>query len=200
MKLIKIAAILAIFSGSAFAATDGPLSINQSNANLDVSATVEPVISITHVDDVSFGVFTPGIDTFGGEDVVLTESMCIYTNAAGFELELRSNFGVGTGFAMGGEIDRDILPYSIAIEHGTEGDGFEYVPVTLDALSGISYPFLSYASGYYTDTDCNSSTTLQENIVLRFRLLGDDILDALPDDYTDTITITARTSSGTIPQ
>lgn len=200
MKLIKIAAILAIFSGSAFAATNGPLSINQTNASLDVTATVEPVISITHVDDVSFGVFAPGIDTFAGEEFTSVESMCVYTNAAGFELELRSNYGVGTDFVMGGQIDSDILPYSIAIEHGTEGDGFEYVPVTPDALSGVSYGSMSYASGYYTDTDCNSSTTLQENITLYFRVLGDDILGVLPDDYSDTLTITARTTSGVIPE
>lgn len=189
----------ALFSSFTMAASDGALTAFETEATLEMAANVQSLISVTHVGDVSFGLLYPGNNVFAGQTYTQTESICVYTNANGFELEIDAD-GVGdNGFAAIGLGLFDFLPYKVDVRLGQWDDGpnsFNYTDVATNVQPRQTVSGLSYDSTFYNDTDCNSSETLAENIEIVFSLEGDDLMSATPDDYRSTVRITARTTNG----
>jgi hypothetical protein len=188
----------ALVSSLSFAATDGALSPFETSANLSMQANVQSLISITHVDDVTFGSMGPGVNVFGGETYTQTESICVYTNSDTFELEIDAlNSNPTDGFRAEGLGRFGLLPFRIDLREGEFNAGvYTYTDYAVDVTPNQVVGNLSYDTNYYQDEDCNSSTSLQENIQVVFVLQGDDVVNARPDNYVGEVTITARTTTG----
>jgi hypothetical protein len=199
--LLATALLGTLFSATSMAATDGALSPFETTGEMQVAATVQSIISITHVDDVSFGALGPGSNVFAGETYTQTENICVYTNANSFDLQISSSAGGDNGFASEGLGHFENLHYTLDIRRGVWEEGpatFSYYDYAIDVQQNETIQGLNYDTDHYNDTDCNSSTTLQENVQLAFTLNGDDLVDATPDTYWGTVTIIARTSTGEI--
>jgi hypothetical protein len=199
-KMKSLVALAILLPSMAMAATDGPLRISNTDASLTVFASVNAVIAIKHVDDIDFGNFSPGMNVTASDTVKLTEELCVYTNAAQFEIELDSFEGTNQ-FAMKGNSSGNSLPYNISLTSVQESAGtFFETLVDATANEGVTYGPFAYAPSYSDDGCLNSLTgSIVDNMKLDFELSGSDLVTAIPDDYFDSVTITARVIEASLP-
>lgn len=202
MKNTKKMALLAlIISGSANAAFDGSLQPNQTSGSLEVTTLIEPTIAIKNVNDVDFGTYSPGINITSSDNIQKRETICVYTNAASFDLVLTSSNGSSGDFEMRGDTNNDPLPYTVEIMgilH--DGESGFYDGTISQINSGSSYGPYYYHDTYNNDAcrDSTSGSTI-ENIEITFKAKGSDIVLMEPDGYTDVVTITAMAEQASLP-
>lgn len=194
IKLSVIALSLAMLSGMA-SADDSGLSVDEAQATAKVSAVVDSVISIKHVDDISFGNLSPGVNVQYDDELTRVDSICVYSNTEGFDLQLDSANPFDDFFSMVGENTGNEMIYSIGINVFGNGEGGYYNEQVVEkAKTGSTYGPL-YMEVY--DEDCSEMGEMEEqvagdNVQLTYTLSGAGVFNAVPDTYTDTVTITAR--------
>jgi spore coat protein U-like protein len=197
-KLSMIALSVALLSGSAFAANDGPLAVNETSGDLLVSAEVQPVVSIKSVADIDFGLVSPGVNITKAGQMTLSDDICVYTNAASFELQLDSSEQGGDELYMTGSATNGLLRYTVALDETNYSDSGLYTSRIIDsAINGSSYQFDMNKD---VDENCISQDTgLTENVGLTFTLSGSDVFNVEPDYYEDLLTVTARAVVASLP-
>ncbi len=195
IKLSVIALSLAMLSGMA-SADDSGLSVDEAQATAKVSAVVDSVISIKHVDDISFGNLSPGVNVQYDDELTRVDSICVYSNTEGFDLQLDSANPFDDFFSMVGENTGVQMFYTIGIDvYGYNDGDFYNNQVVEKAKTGSAYGPLYMNAG---DENCSEMDEMEnlvdgDNVQLTYTLSGADVFNSVPDTYTDTVTITART-------
>jgi len=199
IKLAVLPVLIAISMGSANAASDGAISEVNTSGQLFVTAEILPVISITGLDDITLGVISPGLNLGFEDKKSASETFCVYTNAANFNVSVASERGRSFGeFGMSGAGSGGSLKYTVDMDFGDTLGGlnpFGYSEVSKDINSEQSYGPFFYNTDTYNDFSCNSDDGLQENIRITINISGEDAAAALPDNYTDVITIVAEVAA-----
>ncbi len=192
LSVSAIAFAIAAMSGSVMAVDSG-LSVDEAQATSEVSAVVESVVSIKHVDDIDFGHLPTNFGDNYNDEIVKTDSICVYSNTSTFALQLDSTSSFG--FRMTGESTGEDITYDIAIDTYGEGEsGLFDLRVVDYAASGSEYGPLIMSA---TDENCSDFELPDQidsgnNVTLTYTISGSSAKGAYPDVYSDTVTITAR--------
>jgi spore coat protein U-like protein len=197
-KIKSMIAVAILIPSVAMAATDGPLSSSSSTGDMGLLVNVSSVIGIKHVNDINFGTFSPGINVGSTDVITVNEDICVYTNASEFEIEFSSANGTND-FSMTGFTSFESLPYQVSLTSVEgSGSGFNRTLIDNDVDESVAYGPFNYAS-QYVDESCGDASGIVDNISLSFNLLGSDIVKVSPDNYMDTVMITARVIEASFP-
>ena len=191
-------AAASILSASASAVSlDGPLSSNATTAQMDVTASVDPVIQILHVEDLSFGQLDLTQNFLDEDDVTATSSFCVYTNAPSFSLEITTARFVAPQFYMSGANNFQDLTYTVeVVKKVFDGSQFINEIVADDVTPGEVLPTVAYSNAGYINNSCDTPTETVDNIEIRAFIDEQEVRSIPADDYSDTLLITARTVAG----
>ncbi|APD92158.1 hypothetical protein BM525_19955 (plasmid) [Alteromonas mediterranea] len=200
MKKLSLIA-LTLVAGMAQAASDGDLSEDNTQASMDLSASITPVIAIYNVPDANFGEFNPAaVDANFAEKIVLSRSFCVYTNAQGYSIEVDSDFSGDDNFYMVGNAGFDEIRYSVDVfsnDYTGPANGFQKTARSLDIFPGDVVGTIPYYADGYIDNACGTVDGTENNIELRISMDPNFLTQEIaPDDYRDTLRITARAFLG----
>ena len=193
-----LAAAASILSASVNAASlDGPLSSNATTAQMDVTASVDPVIQILHVEDLSFGQLDLTKRFLDDEHITATSTFCVYTNAPSFSLEITTARFVSSQFYMTGANNFEDLTYTVdVVKKVFDGSQFINEAVAEDVTPGEVLTTIAYSNAGYINNSCDTPTETVDNIEIRAYLDEQEVRSVSADDYSDTLLITARTVAG----
>ncbi len=190
MKKIILTSLL-MFPFLSFAATQGNLAVGptkaiQSQGSFDVKVRANYVIQVNGLNDMDFG--DHDLSTSARE---INERFCVFTNAESFDLTFFSANQVAG------------QPYIVNTTVPTEKIKYDFIFGKID-FNGVKYGTFPILSGQTITgidelrkrRDCrvNRGAGVQyyPNVVIVGRIDGNNVLEALPGSYLDTVTVIAR--------
>lgn len=186
-KLAILAAVGAALVSAPAMAQDGVLSDSTSNASLDISATVVPMVSIRGLDDMTFLINAAAISGPSSAAVIGNSTFCVFSNAdaAGTYRIKAEGSGVGNAYALAGGTTSTALPYVVHLK-----DTDTASPNGSFAATGVYKTFTNTAGGESRATDLDCSNAGGTNAGVSVRVMDAAALAALADTYTGTLTVT----------
>ena len=190
-KLVKIGAIIAgTLALGANAATDGILNHGDntnitSEGTLDVLLNIDYVIQIDNLNDLDLGDFSSGVN----QDMVGHDNFCVFTNAQSFSLRMFSNDNSGWLLADTNNVAPPI-PYTVSLSSIDVSNQVNF-------LGNVPHDTtLSSLSETRNRKNCNMDNgvggfTFKPNLRVSVTVDENDMLDAIPSSYKDTIMFVA---------
>jgi hypothetical protein len=189
-KLNKGLTIIAatMLSTTLFAANQGALTTGDtsivSSGDFEVTLDIENSIQINNLKDISLGSFKSGIDTTKSQ----FEDFCVFTNASSFSLTISGGHTSGFGLEEATNTAL-VIPYSVQLATKDQAN-------TTSSFQDITHnQTLTGINETRNRKDClmqdNSSTVTKNNMVIQVSVTEDNLLDAIPGNYKDTITLVA---------
>jgi hypothetical protein len=189
-KITKIAAIiLATTTFAANAATDGALNYGTdstitSTGTLDVLLNIDYVIQVNELNDLNLGNFQSGI----GGDKVKSDDFCVFTNAESFSLRLHSN-GLSGWELEDTTNSANTIPYKVVLKSlDLTGNS----SLLGNVVHNTTYAGLLETRNRKNCQMTNGATTaFAPNFNVEVTVEENDMLDAIPSSYKDTIVFVA---------
>lgn len=138
-----------------------------------VDVTIANIVRVSALDDIFIGAFA-----LGGANLVREETFCLYSNNAGAGYSILisgANQDVSGNFFVANAGATAFIPYQLQFKSDTTAGGGTAVSTT--ALTGVGTNTSSICSGV-------------DNAKLTLTVLATDMTAALPDSFTDTLTLT----------
>jgi hypothetical protein len=188
-KLIKSLIILAsLTANNLYAAEQGSLvygdkSIN-SSGNLNISLEIAHAIQINKLNDINLGSFRSAIDS----DKVGNDNFCVFSNTESFSLSFLGENSEGFNLNESSNSNMKI-PYQVEIATiNTSGIKSSYNRINHNTT-------LNNIIETRTDLNCESVNSgnlgFKPNLDIKIKVKENNMLDAIPGNYKDTITIIA---------
>lgn len=150
-----------------------------STGSLDIDIQVVHSIQVNQLDNINLGQFNSGIDSNkSGSD-----SFCVFSNTSKFSLIMSSENNNNGVFRMKG--GNQYIPYSLEMNTLNLNGS---VATTKSIVSGIKN---SNISQIRNTVDCMENGVFKPNVKINVNILEDSMLDVLPNNYSDIITIIA---------
>lgn len=187
--LLAAAALAVMASGTANAATDGSLSGTSSTGTLDVNVTVDEMVRVSGLDDLTLTIDAATIaSNFGSTSAI--SNFCVFSNvdALGtYNVTVGGNAGDGLGnpYGLTGTSTGTQLNHTVGYH-----DGGTYNSIAAEFMrpTGLTFTKTNTSDGQTraTDPDC---VNVGDNSSLRVTVRNPVALAALADTYTGTLSV-----------
>jgi hypothetical protein len=165
---LAVAVFGAAAAGMANAATDGNLGAT-SQGTLTISLTIDPLVQISDLDDITLPTFTGTGPVSGSDDV------CVYSNNGGFDITATGS-GASSAFTLAGT-GTNTIPYSVAWANSSGA--------TSGTSMSTSVPLDNQVATFTGGADCGGGT----NTTVLVTVGAADLNVAPTDTYAGILTL-----------
>jgi len=190
-KITTLAIILStLLTSSIFAAQDGALvhgdnTSIRSEGNLNVNLKVLYAIQVNKLDDINLGNFRSGLDT----DLTGSDDFCVFTNAEAYAIGYFGGNGTGRGdsFVMANTANSALkIPYEIKMKTIDRSNNRTFLTNVENSK------WIQHVREVRNRRNCEmGSLGYKPNVEIEVKVKETTMLDAVPGNYKDTVTIIA---------